>query len=270
MKSLRLLLPLLAILAFVACGDQVEYDQVATESQPAAEHPTGGDHPAPASQSAPTAPDGAWKAEILETMNSGGYTYVRVEKDGKEVWAAGPESAGLAAGDVVVLGQGMLMQNFHAKSLDRDFAEIYFVSALEKDDHSHGGAEHPMGAEPPMGSDGAVGRTILEEAGVEAVAKAEGGYTVAEIHEQAAALAGQRVKVRGQVVKFTPNIMRTNWVHLQDGSGSGETADLTITTSGRVAVGDIVVLEGPLSVNKDFGAGYKYGVIIESADVIAQ
>ena len=56
---------------------------------------------------------------------------------------------------------------------------------------------------------------------------------------------GQTVKVRGQVVKFTPNIMGTNWVHIQDGTGSGETADLTVTTSAIVAAGDIVVVEGP-------------------------
>jgi len=73
--------------------------------------------------------------------------------------------------------------------------------------------------------------------------------------------------VRGQVVKFTPNIMGTNWVHIQDGTGSGATADLTVTTSAVVATGDLVVVEGSLTVNKDFGAGYKYDAIIEGAKV---
>ncbi len=61
--------------------------------------------------------------------------------------------------------------------------------------------------------------------------------------------------------------MGTNWVHIQDGSGSGPTADLTVTTSAVVAAGDMVTVEGNLTVNKDFGAGYKYDAIIEGATV---
>ena len=69
------------------------------------------------------------------------------------------------------------------------------------------------------------------------------------------------MKLRGQVVKFTPNIMGTNWVHIQDGSQG----DLTVTTSDVVAVGDIVMVEGTLTLDKDFGAGYRYDAIIEGA-----
>ena len=67
----------------------------------------------------------------------------------------------------------------------------------------------------------AASHTVAGDAGIEAVAKADGGYTVAEIHAQAEALSGKPVRVRGQVVKFTANIMGTNWIHLQDGTGEG-------------------------------------------------
>ena len=93
--------------------------------------------------------------------------------------------------------------------------------------------------------------------------KVSGGYTVAEVFAQASSLNGQTVKVRGRVTKFTANIMGTNWVHLQDSTEG----DLTVTTSAVVATGDLVVVEGPLAANKDFGAGYKYAAIIEKASI---
>jgi hypothetical protein len=56
-------------------------------------------------------------------------------------------------------------------------------------------------------------------------------------------------------------------VHLQDGTGAEGSHDLTVTTGATVQVGDLVVVEGPLAVDKDFGAGYRYHVIVEKAAV---
>jgi hypothetical protein len=61
--------------------------------------------------------------------------------------------------------------------------------------------------------------------------------------------------------------MGKNWIHLQDGSGQQGTNDLTVTTSGTANAGDTVVVAGKLSVDKDFGYGYKYAVIVEDAQV---
>jgi hypothetical protein len=106
-------------------------------------------------------------------------------------------------------------------------------------------------------------RTVVTDAHAESVDKAEGGYTVEEILSRSSELDGQKVKVRGRVVKFTADIMGTNWMHIQDGTQS----DLTVTTDTLVAKGDLVLVEGILSVNKDFGAGYVYPAIIEKATV---
>ena len=85
-------------------------------------------------------------------------------------------------------------------------------------------------------------------------------------------LAGQSVKVRGQVVKYNSEILGKNWLHLRDGSGSvgKNDNDLMVTTSTKVKVGDTVLVEGTVSLNKDFGAGYKYAVIIEDAKVTVE
>lgn len=104
------------------------------------------------------------------------------------------------------------------------------------------------------------------------ISKAEGGQTVAEVFAGGDALAGQTVKVRGKVVKVNADIMGKNWIHVRDGSGSEGTNDLTVTTSTDVlpAVGDLVVVDGTVALNKDFGMGYKYPVIVEDAQVTVE
>lgn len=103
------------------------------------------------------------------------------------------------------------------------------------------------------------------------IAKAEGGLTVAEVFADPAKLAGQTVTVRGKVVKTNAGIMNTNWVHVRDGSGAEGTNDLTVTTKGEVPkVGDTVVVTAPVTLNKDFGMGYVYPVILEDATVAVE
>jgi hypothetical protein len=85
------------------------------------------------------------------------------------------------------------------------------------------------------------------------------------------ALSGQKVAVRGKIVKVNAGIMNTNWLHVRDGSGAEGTNDLTVTTAGTVPnVGDTVLLTGTVALNKDFGMGYSYDVIVEDAEVTVE
>jgi hypothetical protein len=85
------------------------------------------------------------------------------------------------------------------------------------------------------------------------------------------ALVGKPVTVRGKVVKANSGIMGKNWIHVRDGSGSDGTNDLTVTTTtAQPNVGDTVLVTGPVSLNKDFGMGYQYDVIVEDAQVTVE
>jgi hypothetical protein len=264
MRRIALILAVLSLslLLLAGCSDNKAQNEAA--STPAAE--TQAAHaPAPAAVPA----DAFLGGKVLETMNSGGYSYVKIDSDKGEVWVAGPETAGITIGQTVSIPDGMMMANFNAKSLDRIFESIYFTGAINVAGAGSGSGAHGMPAMGgmPGGQTASGTSTVLDKAEVKDVAKAEGGYTVADIYAQAAGLSGQSVKLRGQVVKFTPNIMGTNWAHIQDGTGDDKTSDLTVTTSATLNVGDLVVLEGVLAVDKDFGAGYKYHVIVEGATV---
>ena len=129
-------------------------------------------------------------------------------------------------------------------------------------------AGHPDTASAAPASMSQVG-DILGDAKVDK-ATGKDARTVAEIWAQRKELGGREVVIRAKVVKFNPEIMGKNWIHLRDGSGSAEKGDndLTVTTDAVVAKGDIVSVRGKVTVDRDFTAGYAYPVIIEEAKVI--
>lgn len=274
MKTTTALLTLSLILGLLLAGCGENVDQNQSQAQAAAT----GDQPTPAA-AMPAADPNVWHGTVVETMNAANYTYVLLDTGSERVWCAGPQTT-VAVGDKVDIPKGMLMPDFKSKTLDREFAEIYFVSAIQPAGAMTGGAPHggmggmsAMGGAEGMnamgGGSGAVSgtRTVLDDANVEGVTKVPGGYTVEEMFTRGDELVGHTVKVRGRVVKFTPNIMGTNWVHMQDGTGAGETVDLTVTTKANVEVGDLVVAEGTLAKDKDLGSGYFYKALIENATV---
>ena len=62
--------------------------------------------------------------------------------------------------------------------------------------------------------------------------------------------------------------MNVNWLHMQDGTEFNGEFDLTVTTAATAQIGDVVTLKGTVTLNKDFGAGYFYTIIIENATLI--
>jgi hypothetical protein len=264
-RILMLSLALFALVAVSGCGkdkagSNAESGAAMANAQPASS-------PAEAKQPSESS---AMHGPVLETMNAGSYTYVKVRTADGEVWAAGP-TATVAVGDEVTLPKGMLMTDFESPSLGRKFPEIYFVNAIQKGDAA---AAPQSRAAAPMGEPGAEhtgpvmgGKAVTTGA----IARAAGGRTIAEIYAARTELGGQRVKVRGQVVKSTANVMGRNWLHIQDGSAEGAQGDLTVTTAtAGVKVGDLVLVEGKAAIDRDFGSGYRYDVLLEEATVTVE
>lgn len=68
---------------------------------------------------------------VLQTMNSGGYTYVQVKEADKTFWAAGPQTD-VKKGDTVSMTEQMMMKNFTSNTLKQNFDEIMFVGEITK------------------------------------------------------------------------------------------------------------------------------------------
>ncbi len=212
---------------------------------------------------------GALSGKVVETMNSGGYTYVSLEKNGKKTWVAVPQMQ-VTVGQEMALQPGQEMRNFTSKSLNRTFESIIFS----------GGPAGAQGSQTMPAGHGASGdKPIVSKASATAVKdvkveKATGAdaYTVGEIFAKRASLDQKTAVVRGKVVKVSPGIMGKNWIHLQDGTGDAGagTNKLVVTSDDMPAVGDVVTVKGTVFKDKDFGAGYKYNVIMEKASISKQ
>jgi len=247
-----LIVVLLAVTSIAACSP----GPVATTTAPVAA----------AVPATAAAVPGTITGTVAETMNSGGYTYARVQAAPKDVWIASTEIP-VKTGDRITASIDMPMENFNSKTLNRSFPLIYFVTGVTREGD-------PLAARPAMAAPALAGGHDTAPATaapqvVEPVAPAPGGITIADLWAKRKALAGTVVVVRGKVVKVNNAIMGSNWFHLQDGTGTAKdgTNDLTVTTSASVKVGDIVTVSGALATDKDFGAGYAYDAIVEKATV---
>jgi hypothetical protein len=242
--------------------------------------------PAPAAQQPAAAPaTGTVTGTVEETMDASNYTYMRLKTAQGETWAAVNKTV-VKKGAKVTVVNAVPMDGFESKTLHRTFEHIVFGSlagdGAAAPAAAPGGAAQSGGAMPPghpptndasmksaVAAQHAQAAAGPDDVGPIKVAKAPGasGRTVAEIYAQRGALKTKEVSVRGKVVKFTPNVMDKNWIHLRDGSGSHDKKDddITVTTTGTAAVGEVVVATGKVTVDRDFGAGYSYPVLIENA-----
>lgn len=85
----------------------------------------------PAKGDGVTAPEQAILAgKVVETINAGSYTYLRLEKDGKRAWAAVP-AVEVSIGEDVELIPGIDMGRFTSTSLKRTFESIHFSAGLK-------------------------------------------------------------------------------------------------------------------------------------------
>lgn len=253
-----LVLVTLLFSATCAAGCKEEDKKEAAAAEPAAEIPVDG---------ALTPTGGGWSGIVRETMNSGGYTYIQVDTGRGTLWAAAPEFE-IKVGTQVTIPAGLAMENYHSKTLNRTFEVVYFVDKVHKGGKGMPAAALPPGvSHPPVGAKAAETGKTMDYSGL---TKPEGGHTVAEIYAAKNKLAGKEVSFRGKVVRFNPQIMGVNWLHVRDGTGAKGSNDLTATTSDMAAEGDTVLVKGTLAADRDFGHGYKYALIVEGATVTVE
>lgn len=225
---------LLVILALVACDSK---ERVKADA----------DHPA-----APMDQSGAsqgTKFIAKEVIHGSTYTYILADENGQEYWMASSKTP-VEAGMTLYYDGAVEMFDFPVKELDKTFERILFVNQIK----GTSSANARQTKQP--------GKAMELE-----VEKAVNGVSIAEIYTDPAKYNGQTVTVRGQVTKFNGGIMGRNWVHIQDGTSANGSFDLTLTTTATVEKGSVHVFTGKVALNKDFGAGYVYDVIIEETEI---
>jgi hypothetical protein len=199
------------------------------------------------------------KVVVEEVLPTSKYTYLNVSENGEMTWIAIPKKEVKIGGTYYYRG-GLKKTNFKSVEYDRVFETLYLVSDVSEDPGMSGMA---AGVSPHgnMPKEVQTEQTTLIE-------PVPGGITISELFENRKKYEGQTVRIKGRCVKLNNMIMSRNWIHLQDGSLKDKTIDLTVTTTENIPLGAIVAVEGVITLNKDFGAGYKYDIIMENAILI--
>jgi hypothetical protein len=209
-------------------------------------------------------------ANVLETTNSGGYTYVKVDEAGNIYWIAGPQSD-VTVGTSISFIEQMVMTDFTSKSLNKKFDQLVFVSAIVSankpaQDSTTASIHTTDDAHKNCNHDAEIVEQTAPEIITKVVKNAD-GYSVEELYAKKADLNAKTIKVNATVVKVSKNIMGKDWIHLQDGSGTAETSDIIATsTNSTVIVGDTVTASGVIKTDVDLGYGYNFSIIIEETE----
>ncbi|WLT31516.1 hypothetical protein [Geothrix sp. PMB-07] len=224
---------------------------------------------APTTGALPTAgapaPGQGLSGKVLERLDASPYCYLRIQTVRGDVWAAVPE-AKIEKGTEVTIANPMLMNNFESKTLNRTFPEVYFGTLAPAGGTVAAAPAAPAAGASPMGTPPPAPLEVTK------LEKASGpdAQTVGDLWAKKGSLKEKTVAIHGKVVKYNPGVMGRNWLHLQDGSGDTTkgTHDIAVTTQDTVAKGDVVTIKGVLRLDKDFGSGYTYPLIVEEAKVV--
>ena len=202
------------------------------------------------------------QAVVLESLDAGTYTYVRLEADGNEFWGA-VTARTVEIGKTYYYTESIWMKDFESKQLQRTFDAVLFIEYFGEQPQTAGNTDMNLSTQDHTSSSKAENLTIThsgDELSLEELFKNKDKYN------------GKQVTVKGVVAKLNTGIMGRNWIHIQDGTSYEGQFDLTVTTTADVGfdLNDIVTFKGTITLEKDFGAGYFYPVIMENGSELVK
>ncbi len=192
-----------------------------------------------------------------EVLNTSRYTYIQVSEGMEKYWIAISKRE-ITKGNAYLYRGGLKKTNFYSQEFNRTFDVVYLISNFI-DEREHPGGNLNNNSQPG---------NLPTEANHENV-KMEGSISISELIKNKIKYKDKKIIVSGYCVKANYQIMGRNWYHLKsDNDPKSKSVDLTVTSQDNIQVGDQVSFEGIIALNKDFGAGYKYEIIMESATLL--
>ncbi|NNE26728.1 MAG: hypothetical protein HKN09_07780, partial [Saprospiraceae bacterium] len=185
---------------------------------------------------------------VVQKLPTEKYVYLEVVEQSDTFWIA-TRKQDVDINGIYFYREGLLKTRFESKEFNRIFDTIYLVSNIVPSNHGNTGTQEQV-----------IKTDAPSQAPVTNRVK-EGSILIKDLLEQQEELEGEVVQLTGMCTKVNPNIMGRNWVHLKD--GSADDFDLVITTNQRVMEGETLTMQGVVVLNKDFGAGYRYNLILE-------
>jgi hypothetical protein len=195
--------------------------------------------------------------EILPTSK---YVYLNVEEGPENFWIAVIKQD-IKIGETYYYKRALLKTNFESKEHNKVFDKIYLVTNLVSSVHGDDATQEMSNVntdniDANKGSQASIKRNIEQK----------GSIKIAELVKDPKKYEGKTVQISGECVKVNAGIMDRNWIHLKD--GSKDDFDLVVTTDVIVPIGKVVTMKALVTLNKDFGAGYIYDLILENGIII--
>ncbi len=226
----------LSILLLVSCKEKQGYSKLKNSQIPAK--------------------DRIHKIVVNDFKNAGTYSYINVTEDSKTYWIAIPNTK-VNLGDTYYYTGGTLMKDFESKQLQKTFDYVTFVEGIRTTEKVS-----VIKGEKTHSQNNAIETEVVK------IEQPKNGISLNELFSKRESFSKKVVIVKGKVIKVNNGIMKKNWVHISDGTQFEGIKSLTVTTLEVVKVGDIVTLEGTIVLNKDFGQGYVYDILMEESKLI--
>lgn len=255
----------LAALMFWSCNNGPKVIEANPES-PAGESGSGIFQLNPDVQVTPPAnnpfADELHRVMVKEALPATRYVFLNVEEAGKTFWIATRKKE-VEPGEIYFYRGGLLKTMFESKEYNKMFDTIYLVANLVSSDHSKHLNPKDITAKNPPAIPGAkvdipthTDRNVVHK----------GTIKISELVKDPKKYEGHTIQISGKCVKVNPNIMERNWIHVQD--GTQDAYDLVVTSNSYVPEGKEFTMRAVVNLNRDFGAGYTYDLILENGELI--
>ena len=202
---------------------------------------------------------------VNEVLPTSKYTYLNVNEGEKQFWIA-TRTKDVSVGKTYFYKGGLLKTNFESKEYNRVFETVYLISSLVATNH----ASTTRDTNTNINSNSEIDQSkVIKEdipTHTEKIIEHKGSIKIAELVKDPKKYEGKTVQISGVCTKINPGIMERNWILLKD--GSKDDFDLVVTSDVFVPEGSAITVKAIVTLNKDFGAGYKYDLILENGTLI--
>ena len=198
---------------------------------------------------------------VNEVLPATRYVYLNVSEGSSKFWIATRKQE-VKKGETYYYRGGLLKTDFESKEYNKVFDTIYLISNLVSQDHSR----HTDNLNTSVQKSDPIAQKEDIPTHTDKIVEHKGSLTIAELIKDPKKYEGHTIQLSGTCVKVNPGIMDRNWIHLQD--GSKDDYDLVITSNTFVPEGSNITIRATVVLNKDFGAGYKYDLILENGTLV--
>jgi len=202
--------------------------------------------------------------KVNEILPASRYLYLNVTEGEEKFWIAVRKQE-IKIGGIYYYKRALLKTDFESKENNKVFEKIYLVTNLVSANHVHG--QKSIG-DIETNLEAVVDNKpkVKTSEKPESIIQQQGSVKISELVKNFKKYEGKTIQISGKCVKINPGIMNRNWIHIKD--GSQDDYDLVITSDTYVAEGTVITMKAKVSLNKDFGAGYTYDLILEDGVLI--